>query len=197
MEDSDNSFYYDIASKLDFAKYEIKMIEYGGKTVKLKILIDQAVIKGLILYHNIDFLLYSPNTSPTNTKNEELSKYFWYWCAYLVQQPSKKPGTIQARKLIVMNETSMSSGDWNKYNDHFKSLITEDYLTIERKGIKPKVIKDYARFIVLSNVAYFKNLVKVLEHSNMPNIIMAYLLSLDISDWNQQDIPATKMKTDI
>ena len=68
MEDSDNGFYYDMAPKLDFAKYEIKMIEYGGETMKLKTLIDRAVIKGLILYRNIDFLPYPPNTSPTNTK---------------------------------------------------------------------------------------------------------------------------------
>ena len=58
MEDSDNGFYYDMAPKLDFAKYEIKMIEYGGETMKLKTLIGRAVIKGLILYRNIDFLPY-------------------------------------------------------------------------------------------------------------------------------------------
>ncbi|CAG8674441.1 121_t:CDS:2, partial [Paraglomus brasilianum] len=40
------------------------------------------------------------------------------------------------------------------------------------------------------------NLAKVLEHPDAPNVVMAYLLSLDISDWNPQDIPATKMKTD-
>ena len=42
----------------------------------------------------------------------------------------------------------MSSGDWHKYNDLLKSLITEDYLTIERKGID---IQDYAGFMILSN----------------------------------------------
>ncbi|CAG8713987.1 14139_t:CDS:2 [Cetraspora pellucida] len=130
---------------------------------------------------------------------------------------------IQAHKLIVMNETGMFSEDWNKYNDHLKSLITEDYLTVECKGTEPKVIKDYAGFMVLSNhdaslwiemgdhhivcfdvsscykgnMVYFKNLAKELEHPNAPNVVMAYLLSLDISDWNPQDIPATKMKTDI
>ena len=89
-----------------------------------------------------------------------------------------------------MNETGMASGDWHKYNDHLKSLITEDYFTIERKGLELKVIKDYAGFIVLSNhdaplrvemgdgrivcfdvssrckgnTAYFKRLASVLEH---------------------------------
>ena len=27
-------------------------------------------------------------------ENQELDKYFWYWMAYLVQYPMKKPGTI-------------------------------------------------------------------------------------------------------
>ena len=47
------------------------------------------------------------------------------------------------------------------------------------------------------NMAYFKNLAKVLKHPDAPNVVMAYLLSLDISNWNQQDIPVTKIKTDI
>ncbi|RHZ80267.1 hypothetical protein Glove_137g85 [Diversispora epigaea] len=45
----------------------------------------------------------------------------------------------------------MSSRDWHKYNNHLKSLVTEDYLTIEYKEFEPKVLKDYAGFIVLSN----------------------------------------------
>jgi len=45
---------------------------------------------------------------------------------------------IQARKLIVMNETGMSSGDWHRFNGHLKSLITEGMVTIERKGLESK-----------------------------------------------------------
>src|SRR6266542_579236 len=30
---------------------------------------------------------------------------------------------IQARKLIVMNKTGMSSENWHRFNGHFKSLI--------------------------------------------------------------------------
>src|SRR3954454_17385513 len=121
-----------------------------------------------------------------------------------------------------MNETSMSSGNWHKYNDHLKSLITEDYLTIERKGLEPKVIKDYAGFMVTSNhdaplrieigdhcivcfdvssqcknnIAYFKRLAKALEHPDTPGIVMKYLLNCDLSDFNSQEIPATKMKVE-
>jgi hypothetical protein len=47
-----------MGSKLKLAKFKIKIIEYGAKTVKLKALIDQAVIKGLIVYEDYNFLLY-------------------------------------------------------------------------------------------------------------------------------------------
>ena len=43
---------------------------------------------------------------------------------------------IQARKLIVMNETGMSSGEWHRFNGHLKSLITERMVAIERKGLE-------------------------------------------------------------
>lgn len=58
---------------------------------------------------------------------------------------------IQAQKLILLNEAGMASGEWHKANDHLKSLITEPYVTIECKGLEPKIIKDFARYIVLSN----------------------------------------------
>ena len=58
---------------------------------------------------------------------------------------------IQARKLIVMNETGMSSGDWHRFNGHLKSLITEGMVTIERKGLKSKRLDDFAGYMVTSN----------------------------------------------
>jgi len=58
---------------------------------------------------------------------------------------------IQARKLIVMNETGMSSGEWHKFNKHLKSLITEGRVVIERKGLETKRLKDFARYMVTSN----------------------------------------------
>src|SRR6266542_1029772 len=58
---------------------------------------------------------------------------------------------IQARKLIVMNETGMSNGNWHRFNRHLKSLIMEGMVTIERKGIKSKRIDNFARYIVTSN----------------------------------------------
>ncbi len=47
--------------ELKIAKFEIKIIEYGGEAVKLKSLIDRAVIKGLIVYEDYNFLPYPIN----------------------------------------------------------------------------------------------------------------------------------------
>ena len=49
---SENGLYFGMGSELKIAKFEIKIIEYGGETVKLRALIDQAVTKGLILYED-------------------------------------------------------------------------------------------------------------------------------------------------
>jgi len=68
IEDTNGGLYFDMAPKLDFAKYEVNLIELGGEGVKLINLIDQAITKGLILYHNINFLPYPLNTPVPNTK---------------------------------------------------------------------------------------------------------------------------------
>src|SRR5688572_22036371 len=61
--DLENGLYFDMRSELKIAKFEIKIIEYGSEAVKLKSLIDQAVIKGLIVYADYDFLLYPISVS--------------------------------------------------------------------------------------------------------------------------------------
>ncbi|CAG8601862.1 3268_t:CDS:2 [Funneliformis caledonium] len=130
---------------------------------------------------------------------------------------------IQAQKLIVMNETGMFSGDWHRFNGHLKSLITEGIVTIERKGLESKRINDFAGYIITSNqdalikidirdsrivcydislccrdnTAYFKRLRNVFNHPDASGVVMKYLLSRDISDFEPQEIPATKMKSDI
>ena len=117
---------------------------------------------------------------------------------------------LQARKLIVMNETGMSSGKWHKFNGHLKSLITERRVAIERKGLETKRLKDFAGYMVTSNqdapikidigdsrivcfdvsscckgnTKYFKRLENILNHPNAPGIVMKYLLSLNISDFD-------------
>ncbi len=68
IEDINGRLYFDIMLKLDLVKYKVNLVELGEEAVKLINLIDQAVIKDLILYYNINFLSYSLNTSAFNTK---------------------------------------------------------------------------------------------------------------------------------
>ena len=117
----------------------------------------------------------------------------------------------------------MSSGKWHKFNEHLKSLITEGRVAIECKSLETKRLKDFTGYIITSNqdvplkidigdsrvvcfnvstrcrgnTKYFKRLGNILDHSDAPGVVMKYLLSLDISDFDPQEIPATKMKSDI
>ena len=68
IEDTNDRLYFNIALKLNLAKYEGNLVELEGKAVKLINLIDQMVTKSLILYRNINFLLYQLNTSAHDTK---------------------------------------------------------------------------------------------------------------------------------
>ena len=51
-------------AELKLANFNIKIIEYG---MKLKLLIDQAVTRGLIIYKDWNFLSYSINTLQPDT----------------------------------------------------------------------------------------------------------------------------------
>ena len=119
---------------------------------------------------------------------------------------------IQARKLIVMNETGMSSGEWHRFNGHLKSLITERMVAIERKGLETIRINDYAGYMVTSNqdaplkidigdsrivcfdvsaccrgnIPYFDRLGGILDHPDAPGVVMSYLLSHDLSNWSPE-----------
>jgi hypothetical protein len=127
---------------------------------------------------------------------------------------------IQARKLIVMNETGMSSGEWHRFNGHLKSLITERMVAIERKGLETIRINNYAGYIVTSNqdallkidigdscivcfnvsaccrgnIPYFDRLGKILDHPDAPGVVILYFLSCNLTNWSPGKIPATKMK---
>ncbi|CAG8766970.1 365_t:CDS:10 [Cetraspora pellucida] len=103
----------------------------------------------------------------------------------------------------------MASGEWHKANDHLKALITENYVSIERKGLESQDCNHFAGFMILSNhdapirvkmrdgriiclnvspcyknnFAYFDQLGGILEHSDTPRSFMSYLLSFNLSGW--------------
>ncbi|GBC05980.1 hypothetical protein RclHR1_06530020 [Rhizophagus clarus] len=236
--DSENGLYFDMGAELKLAKFEIKIIEYGGESVKLKTLIDQAVIKGLIIYEDYDFLPYPISVSQPDS--DFFNLFLGFLAKLATKKPEKKPRTIlvlkstlqqcgkniitdfigdkvlgehlhyagsdlekmlgrfnsiiQAQKLIVMNETGMSSGEWHRFNGHLKSLITEGKVSIECKDLETKRLKDFAGYMVTSNqdaplkidigdsrivcfdvsarcrgnMAYFNRLGEILDHPDAP-----------------------------
>nr|CAG8444820.1 12207_t:CDS:2 [Entrophospora candida]CAG8446747.1 4449_t:CDS:2 [Entrophospora candida] len=221
---SDGGLFFDMGSKLNLADYKINIIEHGGEEVKLITLMNQTVTENLIHYDEVDFLPFPPNVilpktnffnlflgfkaQPATEINFDLiNPIIWHveniWCNgdKILSDP------IQGRKLIIMNETGMASGEWHKANDHLKPLITEDYISIEHKGIFPlRVEIGDGRIVALDvspqckgNNEYFKQLSKILGHTDTPGSFMSYLLSLDLlDDWNpQHNIPKTKMKMEM
>ena len=100
----------------------------------------------------------------------------------------------------------MSSGEWHRFNGHLKSLITEERINIECKGLKTLKINDFSGFIIISNqdaplkieagnaciicfdvstycrgnIAYFDQLEEILDHSDASEVIMLYLFSRDL-----------------
>ncbi|PKK57732.1 hypothetical protein RhiirC2_721030 [Rhizophagus irregularis] len=51
---------------------------------------------------------------------------------------------LQGRKLIVLNETGMSSGDWHKFNSRLKDFITTGRVDVERKGLETLRLRDFS-----------------------------------------------------
>ncbi|RGB22534.1 hypothetical protein C1646_775922 [Rhizophagus diaphanus] len=185
------------------------------EAVKLKSLIDQAVIKGLIVYADYDFLPYPISIPKPNTEFFNLFLGFLAKPAMDINKEIMDP--------ILWHTKNIISAENHKFNGHLKSFITEGRVAIERKGLKTKRLKDFAKYMVTSNqdapikidigdshvvcfdvssccrenIKYFKRLGNILNHPDAPGVIMKYLLNLDISDFDPQEIPATKMKSDI
>uniref|UniRef100_U9T848 NrS-1 polymerase-like helicase domain-containing protein n=1 Tax=Rhizophagus irregularis (strain DAOM 181602 / DAOM 197198 / MUCL 43194) TaxID=747089 RepID=U9T848_RHIID len=221
IEDTNGRLYFDIALKLDLAKYEVNLLELGF-LAKPAVEINPKIIDP-ILWHTKNIISNENSTLQKCGKNiitdfigdKVLGEYLHYATSDLEKILGRFNSAIQARKLIVMNETGMSSGEWHKFNGHLKSLITEGMVSIERKGIETKRIRDFTRFMVTSNqdaplkidigdshvvcfdvssrcrgnTVYFKQLGKVLDDPDAPGVVMRYLLSRDLSDFEPQEIP--------
>ena len=77
--------------KLDLIKYEVYLVELKDKVVKLINLIEQVVIKDLILYYNIDFLSYLPNILVFNIKFFNFFLRFKIWLANIINSDIMNP----------------------------------------------------------------------------------------------------------
>ncbi|CAG8696848.1 10939_t:CDS:2, partial [Scutellospora calospora] len=107
---------------------------------------------------------------------------------------------IQGKKLIVMNETSMSSREWHRFNSYLKSLITEgkDALLKIEAGDTCIVCFDISTRC-RDNIAYFDKLKEILDYPDAPEVVMSYLLSCNLSKWSDieefSDIPQPETLT--
>src|SRR5262249_32821019 len=107
-------------------------------------------------------------------------------------------------------------------NGHLKSLIIEGKVSIERKGLELKRLNDFAGYMVTSNqdaplkidigdsrivcfdvsvycrgnILYFDRLGEILDHPDVPEVVISYLLSRDLSKFKPEKISFIKMKVD-
>ncbi|GBB96363.1 hypothetical protein RclHR1_27370003 [Rhizophagus clarus] len=95
--DLKNGLYFGMKPELKIANFKINVIEYRGESIKLKLLINQAIIKGFLakpvpeINKDIMDLILWHLKNVICSGNEELNEYIWNWWAYLVQKPEKKP----------------------------------------------------------------------------------------------------------
>ncbi|RIA82546.1 hypothetical protein C1645_835199 [Glomus cerebriforme] len=193
-----NGLYFDMGVELKLANFKIKIIKYGGESVKIFAKpapeINKEIID-LILWHTLNII---------SDGNVKLHEYLWDWWAYLMQKPEEKLRTIlvlkstlkqylekilghfnsaiQARKLSVMNETEMSSENWYMVTSNQDALIKID---IGDSHIVCYDVLSHCR----GNTAYFKRLHNVFNHPDAPGVVMKYLLNHDILDFEPQEIP--------
>jgi hypothetical protein len=58
---------------------------------------------------------------------------------------------IQNKRLVIINEMSSTKDEFKSNWDRIKANITDDYLTIEPKGLKPYTIENIGNYILCSN----------------------------------------------
>ena len=121
--------YFDKVPKLDLVKYEVNLIELGEEPVKLINLIDRAVTKGLILYCNINFLLYALNTSAHDTK------FFNLFIGFLVK-PAPKINKEIMDSILWHVKNVICSGD-ERLNEYIWNWWA--YL-VQKPEMKPRTI---------------------------------------------------------
>ncbi|CAG8775321.1 6986_t:CDS:2, partial [Cetraspora pellucida] len=224
---------FDIGPKLDIANFTINIIELGeniwcngNKNLSVYVLKWLAfLIQYLSIIPGTILVLRSPPRCEKNIITDFIQKSLFgpdlvFSTSDLGKILEWFNSPIQAQKLIIINETGMASSEWHKANDHLKALITENYVSIECKGLEFQDCNHFAGFIILSNhnapirikiedgriicldvspycknnFAYFDQLGGILEHPDTPESFMSYLLSLNLSGWKPCKIPSTKMK---
>lgn len=127
-------------------------------------------------------------------------------------------------KLFTILDEAQLDGNYKKKADQLKSLITQQYIRIEYKGIDPVVMNDRNNYVILTNNEfpvkveqtdrrfavfnvsnvkvrddyYFKKLNEAFEDDNVKKHFFHYLLNRDLSNFHaERDIPNTKAKIEL
>ncbi|PKC12121.1 hypothetical protein RhiirA5_412261 [Rhizophagus irregularis] len=152
IEDTNGGLYFDMAPKLDLANNENeKLHEYLWNWWAYLVQKPEKKPRSILVLKSI-LQQCGKNIITDFIGDKVLGEYLHYATSDLEKILGRFNSAIQARKLIVMNETGMSSGEWHKFNGHLKSLITEGMVSIERKGIETKRIRDFTGFMAIQSI---------------------------------------------
>ena len=164
--------YFDMALKLDLAKYEVNLIELGGEPVKLINLIDRAVTKGLILYRNINFLPYSLNTPAHDTKFFNLFIGFLAKPVPEINKEIMDPILWHVKNVICSGDEKLDEYIWNWWAHLVQKPEMKPRTILVLKSIlqqyRKNIITDFISDKVLGLHFHFatSDLEKILGHFN-------------------------------
>lgn len=127
-------------------------------------------------------------------------------------------------KLVTILDEAQLDGSYKKKSDQLKSLITQNYIRIEYKGLDPVTMNDRNNYIILTNNDfpvkveqsdrrfaifrmsndkcgnndYFDKLNEAFKDDNVKKHFFHYLLQNDISKFiPERDIPVTEAKMEL
>src|SRR3954468_416979 len=194
-EDTNGGLYFDMAPKLDLAKYEVNLIELGGEAVKLINLIDQAVIKGLILYHNINFLPYPLNSPAQDTKFFNLFLGFLAKPVLGINKEIMDPILWHVKNVICSGDERLDEYIWNWWaylmQKPEKKPRTILVLKSTLQQCEKNIITDFIGDKVLGSHLHFttSDLEKILGHFNSAiqaqKLIVMSETGMSNGDWHR------------
>ena len=137
-----------------------------------------------------------------------------------VSDPKHLVGSFNAHLrdcVLLFGDEAFFAGD-KKHESTLKTLVTDDMIAIEAKGIDVEVNRNYTHLIMASNSdwvipaganerryfvldvtntqrqnsKYFQSLAEQMQKSGGREALLHYLMSVDISDWNVRTVPQTQ-----
>jgi hypothetical protein len=170
--DPEKGLHFKMKLKLKIAKFEVKIVKYGGKTVKLKSLIDQAIIRGLIIFDNYYFLPYPINIFRPDSVYFNL---FLGFLAKLVMEINKEimePILWHVQNVICNGDERLNEYIWNWWVYLVQKLEKKPRTILVLKSALQQygknIITDFIGNKVLGSHLYFttSDLEKILEQFN-------------------------------